>query len=188
VRAIHCRECDVCVATFDHHCSLLRTCVGERNRARFLLLVCAQAAWQSLAIGALTSGLVFRRGVSEWLGANALAMATLVALWLVQLPLAFASLLALWLAATNTTAYETRRGAARVWYLGGRMADARDCDLPFSRGLYANAALFCALEEWPCARAASRAAWRPHEWVPVGTDRDAAVWESAWENAAWSCC
>lgn len=30
-RAVHCEDCDACVANFDHHCSLLNNCIGQRN-------------------------------------------------------------------------------------------------------------------------------------------------------------
>ncbi len=34
-RTTHCRYCNRCVARFDHHCSLLGTCVGKNNYRSF---------------------------------------------------------------------------------------------------------------------------------------------------------
>lgn len=31
----HCYECELCVATFDHHCIWIENCVGEKNRPLF---------------------------------------------------------------------------------------------------------------------------------------------------------
>jgi hypothetical protein len=35
LRARHCRMCQKCVSTYDHHCPWLGNCVGERNRKHF---------------------------------------------------------------------------------------------------------------------------------------------------------
>ena len=36
LRTKHCQDCDMCVATFDHHCSWISKCVGEKNKLKFL--------------------------------------------------------------------------------------------------------------------------------------------------------
>jgi len=46
-RAKHCRYCDVCVKTFDHHCAYVSTCIGERNYRYFFFFVVSVVALAS---------------------------------------------------------------------------------------------------------------------------------------------
>ena len=42
-RAKHCKECNKCVAQYDHHCPWLGTCIGEKNHLAFYWFIFAQA-------------------------------------------------------------------------------------------------------------------------------------------------
>jgi len=50
IRAKHCKVCDRCVETFDHHCSWLGNCIGERNRCVFYWYLVIQGCEASLAV------------------------------------------------------------------------------------------------------------------------------------------
>jgi len=39
IRGKHCKICQSCIATFDHHCVWLGNCIGENNRKLFLLFL-----------------------------------------------------------------------------------------------------------------------------------------------------
>ena len=41
-RMKHCHECEKCVATFDHHCPWMNTCIGEKNRPFFMVYLILQ--------------------------------------------------------------------------------------------------------------------------------------------------
>ena len=82
LRVRHCSECGRCVATFDHHCPWMGTCIGEKNRPLFVLYLILQTTqlqvlfvtlltadsaehWRELMIAELVvGGLAFFAGVS----------------------------------------------------------------------------------------------------------------------------
>ena len=43
LRSHHCRRCNVCIRTFDHHCGMIGGCVGEDNHLKFLFFVFFQS-------------------------------------------------------------------------------------------------------------------------------------------------
>ena len=202
-RAHHCRDCDACVATFDHHCTMIGTCIGERNRARFFLFLCAHAAALSTVVALMLSAFEWRRETSEWLAHNALTLVTCIIGWAMLIFILGLTGFHAWCAATNMTTFEATLGVEKLWYLA-HIPDKRECDIPFARSCVGNVRLFwCTLEAWDCYRRRKEGAargdvtsccgkdkveWVPHVWVAEPTNRNAAVNESLWENQLWSCC
>jgi len=216
-RAHHCKECNKCVALFDHHCNVINTCIGERNHFRFWLFLGFESASIATAIGILNTAFIWRRGMGDWIGTNALALITLIILWLTQLYVFGLFVFHTWLGCTNTTTYETTVGAQKLWYLAG--TEPKDCDLPFSKGICGNIRLFCCTLDSCCSKSAWKAKfsrskktstnttnntsgstvssgtyeeeeWYPHEWERAKTiDRESTdICRNIWENRYYSCC
>ncbi|CAM9864054.1 unnamed protein product [Scytosiphon promiscuus] len=212
LRSHHCRECGLCVATFDHHCKFIGTCIGERNHCRFWWFLLAQTAslldafritmsgfsdGEATAVASTTTTTTF----ADWASRNALALVSFVCL----LPCVLSAVILVathaWMAASSMTSYECLRGGGggpgTLRYLEG----TRDFDLPFSEGLLGNLRGFCCTRAWwwwpfrsghaAGASSATRGkGWRPRRWrLPDQIDRDSEDWRSnLWENKYWSCC
>ena len=184
-RAYHCRVCGRCVHMLDHHCQLLRTCIGERNHPRFLLTCLLHAAALGLHLARL-----LRRPLCPdpcrthpWL-LYATALAT--RLYFLTITAAAVSLAAVhsFLALSASVSQEVFQGRA----VGDSLGQAEPCDLPFSRGPCTDLARFVSQDEW-CWRARGRR-WAPSEWQsPHSFDRaGTSVCANPLSNKYYSCC
>jgi len=50
LRSKHCYVCGRCVYKFDHHCSLLSTCIGLKTYREYIGLIFSQCLWCSLSL------------------------------------------------------------------------------------------------------------------------------------------
>lgn len=191
-RAHHCKQCNKCVRTFDHHCNIIGTCIGERNRCRFWWFLFLESLALAYGIGLLNTSFVWQRTSGEWVSANALPLFTVIVLWILQLTVFPLFCFHSWLAMTNGTTFEIMTGSRRLWYLAG--TDARECDLPYSKGCCGNLRLFCCVLDGfrlCCKRSkVADAQWKPTEWEYPGViDRYSEdVCKNPWVNKYWSCC
>ncbi|VUZ44184.1 unnamed protein product [Hymenolepis diminuta] len=64
-RAHHCRQCDVCVIRFDHHCTFLAQCIGLANMKYFMHLLIQISICCFIATG-FNFLYVFRFIYSDW--------------------------------------------------------------------------------------------------------------------------
>ena len=140
LRTKHCRDCEKCIRTHDHHCPWVGTCVGEGNRVYFYWFLVLQ--WLELAIFLAESVLTFK------------ADGLIPSLWLAQAPLLLMgigvkSLIFImvtclvgfhsYLALANVTTWENMSWH-HISYLKGLDPDVGS---PFSRSWRSNLALYC---------------------------------------------
>ena len=190
LRSHHCHKCGHHVATFDHHCDFVGTCIGECNHARFWVFLSLQLYGFVMCVAAVLSSPV---GILDWILATH-RMATTPWTTLVYIvagrvylyPLVAAATL-MWifhtfLACTNSTTFEFAKGARHLEYLHPA---TRMCDLPFSDRLDRN------LSRW-IRRGLSEtdASWRPTLWQRPGeiNHESEEWWQNPWQNKYWSCC
>jgi hypothetical protein len=149
IRAHHCKQCNRCVATFDHHCDFVGTCIGEQNRCLFWWFLLAQAVSFILSLAMVESSSIhctdwYYTGFS-WTVLNV----CLVKLYLYPLTIAAVAMLlvhTVW-ALGNTTTFEWSRSKHLEYLQGrhGRFSRFRSpmLDWPFSRGIIQNLSYFC---------------------------------------------
>ena len=188
VRAKFCRKSRRVVATYDHHCVILNTTIGERNRARFWFFMLCSTLGLLWLIAVAHSG-IHDAPSTAWLKVNGHALGAAIVLWLTFLGVGGLFFLHTFFMITNMTTYEFLR-ADRVRYL----SQTREFDLPFSSGVLGNIRFFFASDAF-CHTLSNRIVgvntpWRPHSWAyPGPVERNSTdVWNHCWENKYWSCC
>jgi palmitoyltransferase len=186
LRSHHCHRCQQHVATFDHHCEFIGTCIGEANHARFWVFLTLQLYGFGVCISIVESSplglasFLFSSGeTSTW----NVAFLCLVRIYLYPLTLAafLVWITHTFLAVTNSTTFEFVKGSRHLEYLRG----THMMDLPFSQSRCdRNLLTFCRRD------ASFQREWRPTLWQPPGPIvRDSEKWwEHPWQNKYWSCC
>ena len=192
VRAKYCRFSRKVVPTFDHHCSVLNTTIGERNRARFWAFLVATTVGCFFCLAITRSG-IHDAPLGKWLDLNLHAFAATVVFFVLALVMLVFSVFHTFLMMANMTTNEFLR-SENVSYL----IHTRDFDLPFSMGLSSNIRFFFrsdAIVDDVLRRAVGiPTPWRPHTWVKpdarvLRLDRDSHdVCLNPWENKYYSCC
>jgi hypothetical protein len=193
IRAKYCRNSRRVVATFDHYCAVLGTCIGEKNHFRFFVFLLLNTVTIAYGISFVHSG--FRDTTAEvgtWLSYNSHALGAALVLWILLFTIGGLFCFHWFLGMANITSYEFMR-AEKISYL----KNTRDFDLPFSNGFRFNmrifvlqdAAVHAVVSRLCCAGGAGRE-WKRWMWSPVGEiKRDEEDWASnMWENKYWSCC
>ena len=135
VRARHCTSCKKCVFKWDHHCTWLGNCIGERNYLGYWLYL----VLQSYELSAAVYYLILHIGESVHMIVTILLLIVLCPLCVFAL---FLTGFHCYLIGRNLTTAECRAWQ-RTYYLAGKAAS------PFDRGCLRNVAIFCT---WPRVR------------------------------------
>jgi len=66
-RCKHCKVCDKCVTTFDHHCLWMGTCIGEKNKKIFYVYILSQfihCVWTTVNICRACNS--YQNNIADW--------------------------------------------------------------------------------------------------------------------------
>merc|ERR1711972_215736 len=152
LRTKHCRDCERCVRTHDHHCPWLGNCVAENNRVLFYWFLFLQITELGVFFFEGCQGItVFEPSVVLLAGLLVIAMFFIMVLCL----LCFHS----FLACSNLTTWE-HVSWRRITYLKGYKEDNGS---PFTRSVSSNLAAYCVGAPWCPAPLKRRASLRYSE-------------------------
>jgi len=129
VRARHCRVCSKCVYRWDHHCTWLGNCIGEKNYTYYIIYLNLQSA-------ELVSTLYFLQSNLQYSASFGFSITLLVLLSPTCLFCLFLTAVHYYLISRNRTIAECISWR-KIYYLTGKSKS------PFDFGLLNNLFLFC---------------------------------------------
>uniref|UniRef100_K3WZN9 Palmitoyltransferase n=1 Tax=Globisporangium ultimum (strain ATCC 200006 / CBS 805.95 / DAOM BR144) TaxID=431595 RepID=K3WZN9_GLOUD len=138
LRTKHCKDCGQCVRQYDHHCDCAGTCVGEKNRRKFVAYLFIQSIEGMLMINVAADAFTLQSSIDEWFQVNwpyVIVWFTTFCALLIAIPL---FLYQAYLVSTNQTSWEHARHSA-ITYLRDLPDEAKS---PFDRGVFTNWRIF----------------------------------------------
>ena len=173
LRSYHCKECKHCVHKFDHHCSVIGTCIGERNHCRFWWML----LWHSILISFVLFG-PLRDVDNEY----ALIITVLLGFHLFWLSLLL--LIHTFLALNNSTTFEYMRLDEEVTFVSSRVPSYA---LPFVNRTVTAVLDFCCYQDEICW---GNRGWLPTLWTAkVAVDAShISVYDDIFDNEYYNCC
>ena len=191
LRSHHCHKCQQHVATFDHHCDFIGTCIGEANHPRFCIFLALQAvgltccAWAVGTSPYSVFSFLLRAPTQPHVATVTILHVTVCRFYLYPLATGAVLMCAFhtFLAATNGTTMEIAKGPATLEYLDPHTQVC--CDAPFCCQTSSNDASW-----FTRAIRARSPSWQPKLWQrPAAVVHDSEKWwEHPCQNKYWSCC
>lgn len=106
MRTKHCKNCNRCVATYDHHCPWIGNCVAEKNRRFFFYFLICQLGESIWATYYLSMCFESAADISEWLKQSYLQLIGIIISSFFILMVGSLVFIHLYLASRNLTTWE----------------------------------------------------------------------------------
>lgn len=139
LRAKHCKECNVCVAVYDHHCPWMGNCVGERNRFNFWWYLACETCMLNWTLVILCQSIESKDEFLSWIQSNLLLAIGIFITGFFSIMVSFLLVFHAYLAGSNKTTWE-QLSWEKISYLSKW---PKHLGSPFTKGLIKNIQHYC---------------------------------------------